>query len=134
MKRVPYQVLNACQGNDKSVNIPCTKLSTRSSVPALPYRDPVTSALAIIPAYQAARTIGEVVSGLLSAWQAESDEELRVVGVNDGSTDATSREAARAGAEVHEHPSNRGKGAAPRSGHGHAQVLNAKGAVSLDAD
>jgi len=94
----------------------------------------VTSALAIIPAYQAARTIGEVVSGLRSAWRAECAEELRVLVVNDGSTDATSREAERAGAEVLEHPSNRGKGAALRTGLSHALGLNAKVAVTLDAD
>ena len=54
--------------------------------------------------------------------------------VNDGSTDATSREAERAGAEVLEHPGNRGKGAALRTGLSHALGLNAKVAVTLDAD
>jgi glycosyltransferase involved in cell wall biosynthesis len=94
----------------------------------------VTSALAIIPAYQAAATIAEVVSELRSAWQAALGETPRVSVVNDGSTDATSRHAQQAGAEVLEHPSNRGKGAALRTGLSHAAALNARVAVTLDAD
>ena len=94
----------------------------------------MTSALAIIPAYQAAATIGEVVSDLRASWQATLGEAARVLVVNDGSTDATAREAQRAGAEVLEHPSNRGKGAALRSGLEHAARLNAAVAVTLDAD
>jgi len=94
----------------------------------------VTSALAIIPAYQAAATVAEVVSAVRSAWQAALGELPRVIVVNDGSTDATTREAQRAGAEVLEHPSNRGKGAALRTGLAHALALGATVAVTLDAD
>lgn len=94
----------------------------------------MTSALAIIPAYQAAATIAEVVSDLRHAWQAAVGELPRVLVVNDGSTDATTRKAQRAGAEVIEHPSNRGKGAALRTGLARAAELRASVAVTLDAD
>lgn len=94
----------------------------------------MTPALAIIPAYQAAPTIADVVSDVRSAWQAALGELPRVVVVNDGSTDATSRQAQRAGADVLEHPSNRGKGAALRTGLAHAHGLKASIAVTLDAD
>ena len=94
----------------------------------------MTAALAIIPAYQAAATIAEVVSDLKSAWQAALGELPRVVVVNDGSTDATTQRAQLAGAEVIEHPSNRGKGAALRTGLSRAAALNATVAVTLDAD
>lgn len=91
-------------------------------------------ALAIIPAYQAAATIGTVVSDLCSAWQTALGELPRVLVVNDGSTDATTREAQRAGAQVIEHPSNRGKGAALKTGLSQAAALGARVAVTLDAD
>lgn len=94
----------------------------------------VTPALAIIPAYQAAATIAEVVSDLRGAWHTALGELPRVLVVNDGSTDATTQEAQRAGAEVLEHPSNRGKGAALKTGLTRALGLNATVAVTLDAD
>ncbi len=94
----------------------------------------MTPAFAIIPAYQAAATIAEVVSDLRSTWQAALGELPRVIVVNDGSTDATTQQAKRAGAEVIEHPSNRGKGAALATGLSRAAALNAAVAVTLDAD
>lgn len=60
---------------------------------------------AVIPAYQAAPSVGAVVRGTLH-------HVAEVLVVNDGSTDGTAEEARRAGARVISHPSNLGKGAA----------------------
>ncbi len=64
--------------------------------------------IAVIPAYQCAATVGEVVEGTRRHLE-------RVVVVDDGSTDASGEEARRAGAEVLRHERNRGKGAALRT-------------------
>lgn len=65
--------------------------------------------VAVIPAYQCAVTIGEVVAGVLRYL-------ARVVVVDDGSTDGTGEVAAAAGAEVIRSSRNRGKGHALRRG------------------
>ena len=65
--------------------------------------------VAVIPAYQCAVTIGEVVAGVLRYL-------ARVVVVDDGSTDGTGEVAAGAGATVIRNPRNRGKGHALRRG------------------
>ncbi len=65
--------------------------------------------VAVIPAYQCAATLGEVVEGTLR-------HVPRVVVVDDGSTDGSGEAARRAGAEVLRHERNRGKGAALRTG------------------
>jgi glycosyltransferase involved in cell wall biosynthesis len=57
-----------------------------------------------------------------------------VIVVDDGSTDATSEQARRAGADVVRHSRNLGKGAALRSGLRRAAELGADVAVTLDAD
>jgi hypothetical protein len=85
--------------------------------------------LAVVPAYQAERTIGAVVRGLRTELGPEP-----VVVVDDGSTDATANEAERAGALVVRHAENRGKGAALASGFARALELGADAAVSVDAD
>ena len=65
--------------------------------------------VALVPAYQAEPTVGDVVRGVLR-------HVSRVVVVDDGSTDATRNEAEHAGAEVLRLPANRGKGGALRAG------------------
>jgi glycosyltransferase involved in cell wall biosynthesis len=65
--------------------------------------------VALVPAYQAESTVGDVVRGLLSYVE-------RVVVVDDGSTDATGAEAASAGANVLRLAENSGKGSALRAG------------------
>lgn len=81
-----------------------------------------------MPAFDAAATVGSVVSELRAAL----GEPIYVV--DDGSTDATACVAREAGALVVRHDSNRGKGEALRSG----LVAAAKGghdvALSVDAD
>jgi glycosyltransferase involved in cell wall biosynthesis len=88
----------------------------------------VVSACVIVPAFDAAATVGSVVSELRAAL----GEPIYVV--DDGSTDATARVAREAGAVIVRHDSNRGKGEALRSG----LVAAANGghdvALSVDAD
>jgi glycosyltransferase involved in cell wall biosynthesis len=91
----------------------------------LPY--PPDRACVVVPALDAARTIGPVVEGARA-------EAAHVIVVDDGSSDETSSRAAEAGAEVLRHPQNRGKGAALRDGLRRAQALGYAVALSLDAD
>lgn len=82
---------------------------------------------AIIPALDAERTLGAVI--------AESRRHMEpVLVVDDGSTDATSEVAARAGAAVIRHEANRGKGAALKSGFAWALENGFDGVITLDAD
>jgi glycosyltransferase involved in cell wall biosynthesis len=90
-------------------------------------------AVAIVPAYQAEHTVGEVVRELSQLWPVNGVSQ-RVIVVDDGSTDATAERAEQAGAHVLRHPENRGKGAALRTGLEHARQLGAVVAVSVDAD
>jgi hypothetical protein len=85
--------------------------------------------LAVVPAFQAERSVGSVVKGLRAALG-----EAPVIVVDDGSTDGTAREAEAAGAVVVRHSKNRGKGAALRTGFARALELGADAAVSVDAD
>jgi glycosyltransferase involved in cell wall biosynthesis len=87
--------------------------------------------VALIPAYQAAGSVGRVVEALRRLWP---EAGANVVVVDDGSTDGTSEQAARAGAVVVRHSKNLGKGAALRTGLAKALELGAEAAVSLDAD
>lgn len=66
-------------------------------------------AVAVIPAFDEARTIGAVVAGVLHYAE-------QVIVVDDGSRDGTGAVARAAGAVVVGHESNRGKGCAVRSG------------------
>ena len=66
-------------------------------------------AAAVIPAFNEARSIADVVDGV----RASVD---RVIVVDDGSTDGTAERARAAGADVVVHDGNRGKGHAVRTG------------------
>ncbi|HEX6766640.1 MAG TPA: glycosyltransferase family 2 protein [Polyangiaceae bacterium] len=88
--------------------------------------------LAVVPAFQAERSVAAVVTGLLRALPAGPGP--RVVVVDDGSTDATAAEAERAGATLLRHPENRGKGAALRSGLRFAHETGVGAVVTVDAD
>lgn len=93
------------------------------TAPQAPRRDVV----AVIPALDAAPTIGAVVEGVRRHL-------ATVVVVDDGSCDGTGEVAARAGAEVEVLPENRGKGFALRRGIAIALSLEPEAVVLLDAD
>jgi glycosyltransferase involved in cell wall biosynthesis len=82
---------------------------------------------ALIPALDAAVTIGDVVGGA-------REHASRVLVVDDGSSDATAATAESAGAEVLRHPENLGKGAALLDGLRHLGANGFTHALSLDAD
>ncbi len=82
--------------------------------------------LALIPAYDAADTVGAVVRGVR--------EHLPVLVVDDGSADGTAEAARSAGAEVHRLEANRGKGAALKAGFREALDRPVDAVLTLDAD
>ena len=83
--------------------------------------------IVVIPCYQGARSVGEVVRGA-------RDSGLEVVVVDDGSSDGSGAVAEAAGAIVLRHPVNRGKGAALASGFAWARKRGADAVLSMDAD
>ena len=70
-----------------------------------------SSVSVVIPAYNEAAAIADVVSAVAAAgrWH-------EIIVVDDGSADATSSRASEAGAIVVRHPYNKGNGAAVKSG------------------
>lgn len=84
-------------------------------------------AAALVPAYNEAGTIADVVRGVLPFVS-------QVLVVDDGSTDGTADAARAAGAEVVAHPSNLGKGHAVRTGLAHLLTGAHTHVVFLDAD
>jgi glycosyltransferase involved in cell wall biosynthesis len=83
--------------------------------------------LVVIPAYNAAKTVADVVRSA----RKEIDD---VVVVDDGSHDDTGIVAAGAGAKVLTHPQNRGKGASLKTGFAYALESGYDGVITLDAD
>ncbi|MDP3986394.1 MAG: glycosyltransferase family 2 protein [Candidatus Veblenbacteria bacterium] len=81
----------------------------------------------VIPAYEAAGSVGAVVRGVLSYVSG-------VVVVDDGSSDATASEAQAQGARVVRHFINRGYGAALVTGNVYALRQGAEVVVHFDAD
>ena len=82
---------------------------------------------AVIPAYQAAPSLGGVVAGTLRVLP-------EVLVIDDGSTDGTAEVARRAGARVLSHAANRGKGAALATAFHDLFGRGFDGVVTLDAD
>ena len=70
-----------------------------------------TTVSVIIPAYNEAGSIGDIVSEIKSLYP-----DFEVIVINDGSVDDTVTEAKKAGATVYSHPYNVGNGAAIKSG------------------
>jgi len=84
----------------------------------------------VLPAYNEAEIIGEVISQIANSLQ-EKDISYEILVVDDGSNDHTAERATAAGARVLQHPYNIGNGAAVKTG-----IRNARGEVlvMLDAD
>ena len=80
----------------------------------------------IIPAYNEAQTIGDVVAKIISLYP-----DFEIIVVNDGSTDDTAAVAKDAGALVYSHPYNIGNGAAVKSG---IRFASGKILVFMDGD
>jgi glycosyltransferase involved in cell wall biosynthesis len=88
----------------------------------------VGPACVIVPALDAAATVGAVIDDLRASLA------LPVVVVDDGSTDATAEVARDHGATVVRHAQNRGKGEAIRAGLREAAQRGCRVAVTVDAD
>jgi len=82
---------------------------------------------AIIPCYNEAEAIGRIVRSVRQYVGT-------VIVVDDCSTDATSSEAAAAGAHVVRHARNQGKGVALKTGFAVASSMNLAAAITLDGD
>ncbi len=80
----------------------------------------------IIPAYNEAQTIGDVVTRIKTLYP-----DFEMIVVNDGSTDDTASVAKDAGALVYSHPYNIGNGAAVKSG---VRFASGKILVFMDGD
>ncbi len=85
-----------------------------------------------MPALNEERTIAEVIAQIPR--RIPGVDEVRVVVVDDGSTDRTGELARAAGADVVRHGQRRGVGAAFRSGIERATALGADYVVTIDAD
>ena len=89
----------------------------------------VEKTAAVVPAFNAARHLPEVIAGIAAHIPKE-----RIIVVDDGSADATRETAVKAGVVVVVHDVNRGKGAALVSGGKRAIELGMEYAITLDAD
>ncbi|WP_295789582.1 glycosyltransferase family 2 protein [uncultured Microbacterium sp.] len=85
--------------------------------------------LVIVPAWNEEESVGVTVSEVLRA-----DSSYDVVVIDDGSTDATARVAAEAGATVLSLPFNLGVGGAMRTGFSWAERCGYSRAIQVDAD
>ena len=85
----------------------------------------------VVPAYEAARTLSDVVLGLRETLPAYAEA---IVVVDDGSQDDTAVVAEKLGCETIRHPRNCGKGAALLSGFSAAKARGWDVVLTVDAD
>jgi glycosyltransferase involved in cell wall biosynthesis len=90
---------------------------------------PQIRTLVVVPAYNAEKTIGILLNELSRTISLQ-----QILVVDDGSTDATLSIARRSCATVIPHTTNRGKGAALRTGFQYAAVNGFDGVITIDAD
>jgi len=83
--------------------------------------------IAVIPAYNEEESIAEIVTGTKKHVD-------KVLVINDGSTDATEKNARKAGAVVYSHPINRGLGPTILDGYREALRMGADIVLQTDAD
>ena len=100
--------------------------------PPSPAADKGLSLLVAMPALNEERTVGDIVRRVPRKMPGISSVEVLVV--DDGSTDQTASEAARAGARVVRHSSRRGVGAAFHSALAQARETRADLLVTMDSD
>lgn len=91
--------------------------------------NPSATTGAILPALNAARFLTEVIGEVRAL-----HPDLRVLVVNDGSTDDTAETARRAGAEVINHEVNKGKGEALKTGYRWALDEGVDWVFTMDSD
>lgn len=84
----------------------------------------------VVPAFEAARTIVEVIEGLRALVPVHAP----IIVVDDGSTDATAPLALASGARVVAHTRNLGKGAALLTGFREARAMGCDTVLTVDAD
>ena len=87
----------------------------------------------IVPAYNEATVIQDVVRNSLKIFR-KSSYDIDIVLINDGSKDATSAEAKKAGCIVIDHVLNSGAGGATATGLSYANQNGYLGAATMDAD
>lgn len=84
----------------------------------------------VIPAYNAEKTVGEVIREIVQHGFAREN----VIVINDGSRDTTEQVAKSKGVTVVNHKTNQGKGAALRDGFAKAQEKGLRKVFVIDAD
>jgi glycosyltransferase involved in cell wall biosynthesis len=89
----------------------------------------IADTLVIIPAYREAGRIGAVLEGIY-----ETEPNVDVLVIDDGSPDETAREAQEAGALVASHPYNMGYGVALQTGFKYARRHGYQYVVQMDGD
>ncbi|WP_454138765.1 glycosyltransferase family 2 protein [Microbacterium paulum] len=92
-------------------------------------KDPHSSVLVIVPAWNEEQNVGDTVREILAA-----DPTYGVLVVDDGSVDGTRAVAESAGATVVSLPFNMGVGGAMKTGFTYAQRFGYRSAVQVDAD
>lgn len=99
----------------------------------MPTKSPLNKIAIIIPAYNEASVIGDVVKGIEKALNTNGYQ-FEIVVVDDGSKDDTKTVAGKAGAKVISHILNSGSGGATATGLSYAQQNGFDIAATMDAD